>query len=490
MTYVAAIDQGTTSTRCILFDAQGQVKAIDQLEHLQITPQPGWVEHDATQIWLNTQAVIERALVRADAAPKDVAAIGITNQRETTVIWDRRTGEPICPAIVWQDLRTADICAQLTKRGLAETFSKKTGLPIATYFSGPKVRWILDNVSGARTRAEQGELLFGTMDTWLVWQLTGEHVTDVTNASRTLLMNIDSLQWDDELLRALEIPRSLLPEIRPSIGTFGTCRGHLNGVPVTAVLGDQQAALFGQCCFEPGEAKNTYGTGCFLLMNIGTEAFRSSHGLLTTVAYQMQNQPPVYALEGSVAIAGAAVQWLRDNLGLISSASEIEALAMSVPNNGDVFFVPAFSGLFAPYWRDDARGMLIGLTRHSNKGHIARAVLEATAFQTWDVVEAMQRDANTQLTTIRVDGKMVENETLMQSNILAIPVVRATTTETTALGAAYGAGLGVGYFASVDELRQRWRAARTWSQRGSTEERHSLIARWHQAVQRSFGWVQ
>jgi glycerol kinase len=492
MKFVAAIDQGTTSTRCILFNALGQIEATDQLEHSQLTPQPGWVEHDAEQIWVNTQTVIQGALARANATAKNVAAIGITNQRETTVIWERRTGKPICPAIVWQDLRTAEICARLTQRGLAKAITDKTGLPIATYFSGPKIRWMLDNISGAQSRAERGELLFGTMDTWLVWQLTGEHVTDVTNASRTLLMNIDTLQWDDELLDALDIPRSLLPEIRPSISALGTAKGHLDGVPVTAVLGDQQAALFGQCCFEPGDVKNTYGTGCFLLMNIGTEACRSHHGLLTTVAYQMANQAPVYALEGSIAIAGAAVQWLRDNLGLISRASEVEQLAASVPNNGDVFFVPAFSGLFAPYWRDDARGMFIGLTRHSNKGHIARAVLEATAFQTWDVTEAMQRDANARLSSLKVDGKMVENELLMQfqADVLAIPVVRANTPETTALGAAYGAGLGIGYFASLDELRARWQASRTWAPSSAREERHGLIARWHQAVQRSFGWVR
>jgi glycerol kinase len=491
MTYVAAIDQGTTSTRCILFDALGRLIATDQLEHAQITPRPGWVEHDAQQIWLNTQAVIEGALKRANVTAKQIAAVGITNQRETTVIWDRRTGEPVCPAIVWQDLRTADICAQLTQNGLAKGFAAKTGIPVATYFSGPKIRWILDNVSGVRSRAERGELLFGTMDTWLVWQLTGEHLTDVTNASRTLLMNIDSLTWDDELLGALEIPRSLLPEIRPSIGSFGKAKGHLDDVPIVAVLGDQQAALFGQCCFEPGEAKNTYGTGCFLLVNTGTEAFRSGHGLLTTVAYQIHGQAPVYAIEGSVAIAGAAVQWLRDNLGFISSAGEIEALAASVPDNGDIVFVPAFSGLFAPYWRGDARGMLIGLTRHSNKAHIARAVLEATAFQTWDVIEAMQRDSNTQLSAIKVDGKMVENNLLMQfqADVLGIPVVRANTAETTALGAAYGAGLGIGYFASLGELRSRWQAERTWQPCSTIEERLGRIARWHQAVQRSFGWV-
>lgn len=492
MTYVAAIDQGTTSTRCILFDALGRIIATDQLEHAQLTPRPGWVEHDAQQIWLNTQAVIDGALERAQVTAKDVAAIGITNQRETTVVWDRRTGEPVCPAIVWQDVRTDEICLQLKQSGADRTFVAKTGIPVATYFSGPKIRWILDNVSGVRTRAERGELLFGTMDTWLVWQLTGEHVTDVTNASRTLLMNIDSLRWDDELLAALEIPRAMLPEIRPSIGAFGKAKGHLDGVPIVAVLGDQQAALFGQCCFEPGEAKNTYGTGCFLLMNTGTEAFRSNHGLLTTVGYQIQGQAPIYAIEGSVAIAGAAVQWLRDNLGLISSATQVEALAASVPDNGGVIFVPAFSGLFAPYWRGDARGMLIGLTRHSNKAHIARATLEATAFQTCDVIEAMQRDSNTQLSSIKVDGKMVENHLLMQfqADVLGIPVVRANTTETTALGAAYGAGLGIGYFSSLDELRSRWQSERSWQPRSSSEQRRGVIDRWHQAVQRSFGWVQ
>lgn len=466
--------------------------ATDQLEHAQSTPKPGWVEHDATQIWLNTQAVVQGALARADLKASDIAALGITNQRETTVIWDRRTGEPIGPAIVWQDLRTAEICGHLTERGHAAEITRKTGLPLATYFSGPKVRWVLEHVPGARARAARGELLFGTIDTWLVWQLTGVHATDVTNASRTLLMNIDTLQWDDELLELLEVPRSMLPEIRPSVGSFGVARGDLNGVPVSAVLGDQQAALFGQCCFDPGEVKNTYGTGCFLLMNTGNAVFRSQNGLITTVAYQVQGAAPVYAIEGSIAIAGAAVQWLRDNLGLVSQASEIEALARSVPNNGDVFFVPAFSGLFAPHWRDDARGMLIGLTRHSNKGHIARATLEATAFQTWDVIEAMQRDANAQLATLKVDGKMVENDLLMQfqADLLGIPVVRANTAETTALGAAYGAGMGVGLFKSLDELRGKWQSGKTWQPRSNSADRHHLIERWHQAVTRSFGWVK
>ena len=492
MKYLAAIDQGTTSTRCILFDADGDIIATDQLEHAQVTPKPGWVEHDAQQIWINTQSVVTGALARAQASAKDVVAIGITNQRETTVLWDRHTGEPVYAAIVWQDLRTSEICAQLTQRGLAATFSDRTGLPLATYFSGPKIRWILDHVPGVRERAERGDILFGTMDSWLVWQLTAVHATDVTNASRTLLMNIDTLQWDDELLAALDIPRSLLPEIRPSLGQFGTARGILAGVPVTAVLGDQQAALFGQCCFEPGQAKNTYGTGCFLLMNIGNEALRSQNGLLTTVAFQIANQAPVYAIEGSVAIAGASVQWLRDNLGLIAQASEVEALAASVPDNGDVYFVPAFSGLFAPHWRDDARGMLIGLTRHSNKAHIARAVLEATAFQTWDVIEAMQRDSNTRLTSLKVDGKMVENGLLMQfqADLLGLPVVRSHIAETTALGAANAAGIAAGYFNSLDELGKKWRSARAWRPHSEPGDRHDLIARWHQAVQRSFGWVR
>src|SRR5664280_937252 len=492
MRTVAAIDQGTTSTRCILFDAKGEIIATDQLEHAQLTPRPGWVEHNAEQIWLNTQAVIQGALARANLNAHDVAALGITNQRETTVVWDRRTGEPIYSAIVWQDLRTAEICSQLTHSGAATMITQRTGLPVATYFSGPKIRWLLDNVPGARDRANRGELLFGTMDTWLIWQLTGQHVTDVTNASRTLLMNIDTLSWDDELLAALDVPRKILPEIRPTIGPFGVARGHLDSVPITAVLGDQQAALFGQCCFDPGEVKNTYGTGCFLLMNTGNLAHRSQNGLLTTVAYQLGSEPAVYALEGSIAIAGASVQWLRDNLGLISHASDIEALAASVPDNGDVFFVPAFSGLFAPYWRDDARGMLIGLTRFTNKGHIARAVLEATAFQTWDVIEAMQRDANAQLFSIKVDGKMVENQLLMQfqADLIGLPVVRPQTTETTALGAAYGAGLGVGFFTSLDELRQKWQKAQVWLPTSQAEERHGLIARWHQAVERSFGWVK
>ncbi len=492
MSYVAAIDQGTTSTRCILFDSDGEIVAIDQLEHAQITPRPGWVEHNAEQIWVNTQAVIQGVLARAELTARAVVALGITNQRETTVIWDRRTGAPVYSAIVWQDVRTAEICAQLTESGAATTITKKTGLPVATYFSGTKIRWILDNVPGVRERALRGELLFGTMDTWLIWQLTGEHLTDVTNASRTLLMNIDTLDWDSELLAALDIPKSLLPEIRPSIGSFGTAKGHLNGVPIAAVLGDQQAALFGQCCFEPGEVKNTYGTGCFLLMNTGNIAHRSQHGLLTTVAYQLRSEPAVYAIEGSVAVAGSSVQWLRDNLGMISQASDIEALAATVPDNGDVYFVPAFSGLFAPHWRDDARGMLIGLTRYSNRGHIARAILEATAFQSWDVIEAMQRDASTQLWSIKVDGKMVENQLLMQfqADLLGLPVVRPQTSETTALGAAYGAGMGVGFFASLKELRQKWKKSKVWQPGVEAEARHNLIARWHQAIERSFGWVK
>jgi glycerol kinase len=492
MSYLAAIDQGTTSTRCIVFGANGEIIATDQLEHAQTTLRPGWVEHNAEQIWLNTQAVIQSALERARLRPSDITALGITNQRETTVLWDRRTGAPVYAAIVWQDMRTAEICAQLTETGAATMITRKTGLPVATYFSGPKIRWMLDNVPGLRERAKNGELLFGTMDTWLLWQLTGEHVTDVTNASRTLLMNIDTLEWDDDLLQALDVPRSLLPEIRPSIGAFGTARGPLNGVPVTAVLGDQQAALFGQCCFEPGEAKNTYGTGCFLLMNTGTIAHRSQHGLLTTVAYQIRSEPAVYALEGSVAIAGASVQWLRDNLGMISQASEVEDLAATVPDNGDVYFVPAFSGLFAPHWRADARGLFIGLTRYSNKGHIARAVLEATAFQTWDVIEAMQRDASTQLWSIKVDGKMVENQLLMQfqADLLGLPVVRPQVAETTALGAAYGAGLGAGVFSSLEELRRKWQKAQVWTPSSEAEQRHGLVARWHQAVERSFGWVK
>jgi len=492
MRYLAAIDQGTTSTRCILLDATGEITAVDQLEHAQLTPKPGWVEHDAEQIWINTQAVIQGALARAELKASDIAALGITNQRETTVIWDRRTGKPIYPAIVWQDLRTSEICAQLTESGAATEITQRTGLPVATYFSGPKIRWVLDHVPGARQRAARGELLFGTMDTWLLWQLTGEHLTDVTNASRTLMMNIDSLQWDDELLSLLDVPRNILPEIRPSIGPFGVARGHLDGVSVCAVLGDQQAALFGQCCFEPGEVKNTYGTGCFLLMNTGNIACRSQNGLLTTVAYQLPSQPPVYALEGSIAIAGASVQWLRDNLGLISQASEIEALAASVPDNGDVYFVPAFSGLFAPHWRNDARGMLIGLTRYSNRGHIARAVLEATAFQTWDVIEAMQRDACTQLWSIRVDGKMVENRLLMQfqADLLGLPVVRPRTPETTALGAAYGAGIGSQYFSSLQELRQKRQKDEVFTPNSRAESRYNLIARWHQALERSFGWVK
>jgi glycerol kinase len=491
MSYVAAIDQGTTSTRCMLFDRNGLAVANAQIEHTQITPHPGWVEHDPEQIWHNTQTVVEETLAQANIDASSVAALGITNQRETTVVWDRQTGVPIHPAIVWQDTRTAELCAQLAASDGAASIRHKTGLPLATYFSGPKIRWILDHVDGAQKRAERGELAFGTIDSWLIWKLTGQHATDVTNASRTLLMNIDTLAWDDELLAALEIPRAILPEIRPSVGTFGVATGQLQGVRLAAVFGDQQAALFGQCCFEPGDVKNTYGTGCFLLMNTGTSPCRSSNGLITTVAYQLGGEAVVYALEGSVAVAGSAVQWLRDNLGLIAHANEIEALATSVDDNGDVFFVPAFSGLFAPYWRDDARGALVGLTRYSNRGHIARAVLEATAFQTWDIVQAMQRDSDTQLRSIKVDGGMVANQLLMQfqADLLGLPVCRPRITETTALGAAYGAAIGTGFFESLEELRSKWQKAQDWQPHMRLEERERRIARWHLAVERSFGWV-
>lgn len=489
--YVAAIDQGTTSTRCILFDHAGSVVAVDQQEHRQIYPKPGWVEHDPLEVWERTQGVIRGALDKAGIEAADIAAVGVTNQRETTVVWERTTGRPIYSAIVWQDTRTDAICADLAKEGGQDRFRLTTGLPLATYFSGPKIKWILDNVPGAREQAERGDLLFGNMDTWVIWNLTGAHVTDVTNASRTLLMDLNTLNWSDEILRLLNIPPSMLPKICSSSEVYGDAKGALGGVPVSGDLGDQQAALFGQACYSPGEAKNTYGTGCFMLLNTGQKPVPSQSGLLTTLGYKIGSQPAVYALEGSIAIAGALVQWLRDNLGLIEKSSDVEALARSVENNGGIYFVPAFSGLFAPYWRSDARGVIVGMTRYVNKGHLARAALEATAFQTREVLDAMEADSGVRLTTLKVDGGMVFNELLMQfqADLLNVPVIRPKVAETTALGAAYAAGLAVGFWKNFDELRANWGRDKEWQPRMDPETRHALYANWKKAVTRTFDWA-
>jgi glycerol kinase len=490
--YVAAIDQGTTSTRCILFDHAGNIVAADQKEHEQIYPKPGWVEHDALEIWERTQRVVRGALDKSEAAVSDIAAIGITNQRETTLVWERETGRPVYNAIVWQDTRTDLICNDLAKEGGQDRLRAKTGLPLATYFSGPKIKWILDNLPGMRQRAEKGELLFGNMDTWVLWNLTGAHVTDVTNASRTLLMDLKTLDWDEELLRILDIPRRMLPEIRSSSEVYGHARGGLGGVPVAGDLGDQQAALFGQTCFSPGEAKNTYGTGCFMLMNTGENPVLSSNGLLTTLGYKLGDKPAIYALEGSIAITGALVQWLRDNLGLIEKSADVERLAGSVEDNGGIYFVPAFSGLFAPYWRSEARGAILGMTRYVNKGHIARAVLEATAFQTREVLDAMEKDSGVKLTALKVDGGMVFNELLMQfqADILDVPVIRPKVAETTALGAAYAAGLAVGFWQDHDELRANWGKDKEWKPSMPAQRRDGLYAGWKKAVTRTFNWIE
>lgn len=494
--YVAAIDQGTTSTRCVLVDRSGQPVAWAQKEHRQIFPRPGWVEHDASEIWHNTQAVIREALQAAATTPRELAAFGITNQRETTVLWRRDTGEPIAPAIVWQDTRTEGLVRELATQGGLERFRSQTGLPLATYFSGPKIRWLLDALPQYRQAAESGEVLFGTIDSWLVWNLTGGtrngvHATDVTNASRTLLFNLHTLQWESEILRILDVPRAMLPTVRSSSEIYAEAQGEWAGVPVAGVLGDQQAALFGQTAFEPGEAKNTYGTGCFLLLNTGTRPVESNRGLLTTLAYRLGQQPPVYALEGSVAIAGALVQWLRDNLGIIRQSAEVEDLARTVSDNGGVYFVPAFSGLFAPYWDATARGLVIGLTRFAHKGHLARAALEATAFQTADVLEAMQADSGITLYQLRVDGGMVRNDLLMQfqADILDVPIVRPAVTETTVLGVAFAAGLAVGFWHDLEELRQLWRQERVWRPQLSEAKRRELRQWWSKAVQRCQRWL-
>ncbi|GLY52922.1 glycerol kinase GlpK [Lentzea sp. NBRC 102530] len=498
--YVAAIDQGTTSTRCMIFDHSGRVVSVDQKEHEQIFPRAGWVEHDPKEVWQNTRQVAAGALAKADLSTSDIVAVGITNQRETAVVWDKNTGEPVYNAIVWQDTRTDKIVAELGALGGGqERYRAKVGLPLATYFSGPKVRWILDNVEGARERAEAGDLLFGNMDTWVLWNMTGGtnggvHVTDPTNASRTMLMDLDTLQWDSSIAADMGIPMSMLPEIKSSSEVYGQVRerGALAGVPIAGILGDQQAATFGQACLSPGEAKNTYGTGNFMLLNTGTEKVMSENGLLTTICYKIGDAAPVYALEGSIAVTGSLVQWLRDNLGMIGSAAEIEEHARSVEDNGGAYFVPAFSGLFAPYWRSDARGAIVGLTRFVNKGHLARAVLEATAFQTREVLDAMNADSGVDLTALKVDGGMVVNELLMQfqADILGVPVIRPVVNETTALGAAYAAGLAVGFWKTEDDIRDNWAQDKQWEPQMDDSRRASEYANWKKAVSKTFDWVE
>ncbi len=500
--YVAAVDQGTTSTRFMVFDHAGRVVSLHQLEHEQIYPQPGWVEHNPIEIWERTQQVIRAALEKNGIDPRDIAAIGVTNQRETTIVWDRKTGKPYYNAIVWQCTRTKDICEELAREGGQDRFRPKTGLPIATYFSGPKIKWILDNVPGVRQAAEKGDALFGNIDTWEIWWLTGgpnggAHVTDVSNASRTMLMNLETLDWDQEILDILGIPRQMLPEIRPSsdprIYGYTPKDGPLGAsIPVCGDLGDQQAALVGQTCFSPGEAKNTYGTGCFMLLNTGTTPVPSKSGLLTTLGYKLGDQPAVYCLEGSIAITGALVQWLRDNLRFFDFSKHIEDYARSVPDSGGIYFVPAFSGLFAPYWRMDARGVIVGLTRYITKAHICRAALEATAYQTREVLDAMEKDSGVKLTALKVDGGMVYNELLMQfqADILGVPVIRPVVAETTSLGAAYAAGLAVGFWTSLDDLRKNWAVDKVWEPKMDPETRERLYKGWLKAVERTFGWVE
>jgi glycerol kinase len=495
--YVGALDQGTTSTRFMIFDHGGQVVGIDQKEHEQIYPKPGWVEHDPLEIWERSQSVIRTGLDNAGINAGDLAAVGITNQRETAVVWDRATGKPIYNAIVWQDTRTDRIVNELGREQGQDRLRSKTGLPLATYFSGPKAQWILENVDGARDKAEAGDLMLGNIDTWCIWNLTGGteggvHITDVTNASRTLLMNLETLDWDDEILDLIGVPRAMLPEIKASSEIYGEAVGELEGIPVAGDLGDQQAALFGQTCFSVGEAKNTYGTGNFLLLNTGTKAVPSKSGLLTTLGYKIGDQDAVYCLEGAIAITGALVQWLRDNLGMITTSPEVEALAKTVDDNGGVYFVPAFSGLFAPYWRNDARGVIAGLTRYVNKGHIARAALEATAWQTREVVDAMNIDSGVELTSLKVDGGMVHNELLMQfqADVLGVPVIRPTVAETTALGAAYAAGLATGFWNEVEDLRANWGKDKEWQPQLDESTRERSYAFWKKAVTRTFDWIE
>ncbi|HEY7673247.1 MAG TPA: glycerol kinase GlpK [Gammaproteobacteria bacterium] len=494
---IGAIDQGTTSTRAMLFDERGRIVGVGQREHRQIFPEPGWVEHDATEIWASAQAVMAEALQNARVAAADLAAVGITNQRETTVLWDKRTGQPLHNALVWQDTRVEDLVASFRSHGGPDRFRAKTGLPLATYFSGLKLKWLLDHVPDARRMADAGDALFGTIDSWLAWNLTGGpkgglHITDVTNASRTQLMSLATLDWDDDLLGAFDVPRAVLPKIVSSSKVYDAVRvPQWRGVPIAGILGDQQAALVGQTCFAPGEAKNTYGTGCFLLMNTGTRAMQSNAGLLTTVAYQIADEPAHYALEGSIAITGALVQWLRDNLKIIAKSTDVEALAREVEDNGDVYFVPAFSGLYAPHWKESARGVVAGLTRYANRAHLARAALEATAYQTREVLDAMERDSGIAMKELRVDGGMVANELLMQfqADILDVPVIRPKMAETTALGAAYAAGLAVGYWAGQEEIKKNWALDKRIEPRMAASERERLYKSWQKAVRRSFDWV-
>ncbi|GAB3955739.1 glycerol kinase GlpK [Streptomyces sparsus] len=496
--FIAAIDQGTTSSRCIVFDTDGRIVAVDQKEHEQIFPKPGWVEHNAAEIWTNVKEVVEGAVRKAGITRDDVKAIGITNQRETTLLWDKATGEPVHNALVWQDTRTDALCKELGRNVGQDRFRRQTGLPLASYFAGPKIRWLLDNVEGLRERAERGEILFGTMDSWVIWNLTGGvdggvHVTDVTNASRTMLMNLHTMAWDEKICESMGVPMELLPEIRSSAEVYGEAAGGaLAGVPVASALGDQQAALFGQTCFATGEGKSTYGTGTFLLMNTGTEPINSYNGLLTTVGYRIGDQDPVYALEGSIAVTGSLVQWMRDQMGLISTAAEIETLASSVEDNGGAYFVPAFSGLYAPYWRSDARGVIAGLTRYVTKAHLARAVLEATAWQTREIVDAMSKDSGVELTALKVDGGMTSNNLLMQNiaDFVDAPVVRPMVAETTCLGAAYAAGLAVGYWPDTDTLRANWRRAAEWTPRMDAETRDREYKSWLKAVERTMGWIE
>ncbi|TDD04868.1 glycerol kinase [Saccharopolyspora terrae] len=497
--YIAAIDQGTTSTRCMIFDHAGSVVAVNQKEHRQLFPKAGWVEHDPLEIWNNVRQVCAGALAKADLVSSDIAACGITNQRETTVVWEKATGKPVYNAIVWQDTRTDEIVSELGAKEGQNRFQAKTGLPLATYFSGPKVKWLLDNVEGIRERAEKGELLFGNMDTWVLWNCTGGpdgglHVTDPTNASRTLLMDLETLQWDPDICAEIGVPMSMLPEIRSSSEVYGQFRerGVFAGIPIAGILGDQQAATFGQACLSPGEAKNTYGTGNFVLLNTGTERVVSQNGLLTTVGYKIGDNDTIYCLEGSIAVTGSLVQWLRDNLGMIGSAPEIEQVASSVDDNGGAYFVPAFSGLFAPHWRSDARGAIVGLTRYVNRGHLARAVLEATAFQTREVIEAMNADSGVPLKSLKVDGGMVVNELLMQfqADILGVPVIRPKVNETTALGAAYAAGLAVGFWESEADIRSNWAKDKQWDPAMTEEVREKQYGNWQKAVTKTFDWVE
>lgn len=495
--FILAIDQGTTSTRAMLFNHAGKVIGLKQKEHEQLYPKPGWVEHDPMEIWSATQFVIQGVLNENGLTRGDLTAVGITNQRETTLVWNRETGVPYYPAIVWQDTRTDKLCHQLAQDGGQDRFREITGLPLATYFSGPKIAWMLENVKDLRRDAEAGLAIFGTIDTWVLWNLTGGpqgglHLTDVSNASRTLLMDLKNLQWDEDILSLLGIPKGMLPKIAPSSSIYGTGRGVLEGVPVAGILGDQQAALFGQACYDAGEAKNTYGTGCFMLMNTGHQMTPSQSGLLTTVGYKIGDQDVVYALEGSIAITGALVQWMRDNLRMIDTAAEIEALAASVEDTGGMYFVPAFSGLFAPYWRSDARGAIVGLTRYIHRGHLARAVLEATAYQTREVLDAMEQDSGVKLQTLKVDGGMVVNDLLMQfqADILNVPVIRPVVAETTSLGAAYAAGLAVGYWDSIEALRENWQEDRRWHPQMDETRRKNLYHGWKKAVTRTFNWVE